>query len=133
MILISFWARHTKRTQKWTMVALTLDLNFPFDALVQVDESFDIEMVLVLVPLLFPTVLMQMCSCTGKWKFCYPNGSRFGSFTVSNCFYADVLCLLLFLAFLAGWGAVAYIGLRSQTSTNLSFLKPTNPPMWIDQ
>ena len=41
MILISFWARHTKRTQKWTMAALTLDLNFPFDALVQVDESFD--------------------------------------------------------------------------------------------
>ena len=102
MILISFWAsRHTKRTQKWTMVALTLDLNFPFDDLVQVDGSFD------------------------------PNGSRFGFFTVSNCFYADVLCLLLFLAFLASWGAVAYIGLRSQTSTNLSFLKrrtPTNPP-----
>ena len=41
MILISFWARHTKRTQKWTMAALTLDLNFPFDALVQVDGSFD--------------------------------------------------------------------------------------------
>ena len=61
MILISFWARHTKRTQKWTMAALTLDLNFPFDDLVQVDGGFDIQMVPVLVPLLFPTVLMQMC------------------------------------------------------------------------
>ena len=35
-------------------------------------------------------------------------------------FYADVLCLLLFLAFLVGWGGVAYIGLRSQKTRNIN-------------
>ena len=42
-------------------------------------------------------------------------------------FYADVLCLLLFLAFLVGWGAVAYIGLRSQKTRII------NNPLFLQQ